>query len=242
MRNTRLGLVCSLTAFAFWGSAAAAAAPVEFTLDPARSTFRLGGTLDELPLGPQTPGSDVTGYTGTLVADIDRAAGTLSVATNAPRARNQPEDQRPLADQNPGANYGLTHVGTLPIFLASRGMDLHVAVENAPFNAGAPLDDQVPFFINGGTLYYTTEDWPMAFADLHGYGGADDDFGPITLTREGDLEVLTVPIRTNFTPYTDTGVAINFTLEGQLVGTRVVPEPGCAAGLLGLSLLLARRR
>jgi hypothetical protein len=240
--NTRRWVVGFITALVIWGPAAASAAPVDFTLDPLRSTFRLGGTLNDLPLGPQSPGSDLTGYTGTLVADIDRAAGTLSVATTVPRAQNQPADQQPLADQNPGANYGLTHVGSLPIFLAARGMDLFVAVENAPFNAGAPLNDQVPFFLNGGTLYYSTPDVPMAAADLHGYGGADDDFGPITLTREGNLEVLTIPIRTNFTPSTGNDVAINFTLAGQLVGTRVVPEPGAAAGCAAMLLALTRRR
>jgi hypothetical protein len=243
VRHTRLCVVGIFASLTIVAGPSATAAPVDFDLDPARSTFRLGGTLNDLPLGPQTAGSDVTGYTGKLVADIDRSAGTLSTLTFTPRALNQSVDQQPLATSEVGANYGLTHSGTLPIFLAPRGMDLNVRLDNAPFNAGAPPNDRVPFFVNGGTLYYSTPDLPMGFADLHGYGGADDSFGPITLTREGDLEVLTIPISTSFTPYTgENGDVIHFTLDGQLVGTRVVPEPACAAGLLVLPLLLARRR
>ena len=242
MRHTRFCVAGFFASLMVVAGQSATAAPVDFNLDPARSTFRLGGTLNDSPLGPQTAGSDVTGYTGTLVADIDRSAGTLSTLTFTPRALNQPVDQQPLATSEVGANYGLTHVGTLPIFLAPRGMDLNVRLDNAPFNAGAPPNDRVPFFVNGGTLYYTSPTTPTGVADLHGYGGADDSFGPITLTREGDLEVLTIPISTNFTPYTgENGDVIHFTLEGQLVATRLVPEPGCAVAVLGLGLLAMRR-
>jgi len=56
------------------------------------------------------------------------------------------------------------------------------------------------------------------------------------------IEVLTIPISTNFTPYTgENGDVIHFTLEGQLVATRLVPEPGCAVAVLGLGLLAMRR-
>jgi hypothetical protein len=216
------------------------AAPVDFVLDPVRSTFRLGGTFNGTELGPQMPNSDVTGYTGTLVADINRAAGTLTTGTFIPRAANQPVDQQPLTNF-PGANYGLTPVGTLPIFLAARGMDLWVNVTDAPYNTGA--GEGLGFFVNGGTLYYSTPDLPNGGADLHGYGGAERVFGQVTLVREGDFETLTIPIQTRFTPYTgENGDDIVFTLAGQLVATRIVPEPGGLALLLGSLALLPRGR
>ena len=241
MRSTRLCLFAVLIGFVAFGSPAAPAAPVDYVLDPARSTFRLGGTFNGTPLVAQSPGTDLTGYTGTLSVDVDRSAGTLSHSTSPPRAQDQPQDQLPLTDFRQGANYGLkTAAGD--VLLAARAMDLNVRVEDAPFNAGAPSFDQVPFFVNGGSLYYSTPAGPGG-ADLHGYGGAERVLGPITLVREGDLETLTIPISTHFTPYTgEGGDVINFTLGGQLVATRLVPEPHAALGLLGLAILALRRR
>ena len=242
MRNPCLRAVAVFAALLLFGRPPALAAPVDFTLDPARSAFRLGGTFNGTELGPQMPGSDVTGYAGVLRTDIDRAAGTLSIEATTAVARNQPVDQQPGAPFYDGANYGLTPVGTLPIFLAPRGMDLYVDATDARFNAGA--GEGVVFFVNGGTLYFSTPERPTGVADLHGYGGGGDrTVGTVTLTREGLLETLTIPIRTQFTPYTgENGDAIVFTLAGQLIGTRVVPEPGSTALLALGGLVLLRRR
>ena len=245
MRNARVWSVGVIIAVGFWAGRPAGAVPVDFVLDPLRSTFQLGGTFNGDALGPQMAGSDVTGYVGTLRVDVNRAAGTLSIVTNAPRALDQPVDQQPLAQSEQGANYGLTRVGTLPVFLAARGMDLYLQASDAPFNAGSPTFEQVGMFINGGTLYYSTPTLPGGVADLHGYGGGERVVGPLTLLRTGDVETLTIPIRTEFTPYTgEGGDAIRFTLGGQLVATRVVPEPGAAGVVMvaGVGGMLVRTR
>jgi hypothetical protein len=241
--TTRFPVARLVAALVLVVSSFAAAAPVDFTIDPAQSRVRLGGTFNGVELGPQMPGSDVTGYTGTVTAEIDRAAGTLSFNTDTPQALDQPVDQQPLNEFRQGANYGLTPVGTLPIFLAARGMDLNLGGTNAPFNAGAPTFEQVGFYVNGGTLYYSTPDLPGGVADLHGYGGLERVIGPLTLTQAGGIETLTIPIGTNFSPYTgEGGDAIALTLDGQIVATRVVPEPGAAVLIVAGGLVLGRRR
>jgi hypothetical protein len=244
MRNTRRRAVGALAAFVLCASTLALAAPVDYTLDPARSTFRLGGTFNGAPLVPQSAGTDGTGFAGTLSVDVDRSAGTVSFTSTAPNALPQAADQQPLSTSGEVARYGLTTAGAQPAYLAVRSIDFFLEAEDAPLGVPNPTTSQVGFFVNGGTLFYSSQANPTGGADLHGYGGGGDrTIGALTLTRDGDLELLTIPIRTQFTPYTgEDGDAVFFTLEGQLVATRLVPEPGAAASLLGLGFLALWRR
>ena len=249
MRDRLLYLFCSsaspLAVICCFLCPRAIAAPADFALDPARSTFRLGGMFNGAPLVAQSPGSDVTGFSGVLSVDVDRAAGTLSISPAGPRAEEQPADQRPFSQFGEVAVYGLRTAGAGDNLLAVRGLDLYVDAENAPFNAGPATDGGVGFFVSGGVLYYATPAAPFRFADLHGYGGgAAAAVESVSLVREGDVETLTIPIRTQFTPWTgEGGDAVEFTFAGQLVATRLVPEPTvAAAALVGLALVMMGRR
>lgn len=230
------------------GFGAACAAPVQYTIDPTLSTFGLTGTFDGAPLNEQMPGSRTVGYGGVLQVDVDHVAGKLSFPTIVTHAGDQPTDQFPSAPRWTTANYGFTALGGADFTqLAIRGMGLYFQGNALPFNSGAPNPDSLAFFVSDGELrYYQIARDHDVVVDLHGLGGAAKTVGPITLATSGNVETLTIPLTSTFAPFVgDTGKPINLTLSGQLVATRLVPEPAGAATLaacLGAGLIRRRRK
>jgi hypothetical protein len=230
-RCRRLGAFVVAAAAACLVARTAVAATVAFTIDPAASTFTVGGTFNGAPLVAQAPGTAVVGFTGTLNVDVNHANGTLSFERATVAALDQPVDQQPTHPSHAGANYGLATAGGQTLF-AIRGLDLNLVATGAPFNAGPPSAAQHGFFVNGGSLYYGPSSPATGFADLHGTGGGPAAVvGPITLTQQGDLETLTIPIQSLLTPGSNAPDVVELTFAGQLVATRPVPEPAACAAL-----------
>jgi hypothetical protein len=250
MRNVRasaLTVVIACTAVVLLAGNAAWAAPVPYTIDPAASTFQLTGTFDGAPLNEQNPGSSTVGYPGTLQVDVDRAAGKLSFPTVVLHAGDQPIDQLPAAAGWTGANYGFNALGGADFTqLAVRSLSLFFQANSLAFNAGVPDPNTLGFFVNDGELrYHQIARDHDEIIDLHGLGGASDKaVGAITLATSGNVETLTIPLTSTFSPNVrDTGHPINFTLTGQLVATRLVPEPASgAATCLCVAFALRRNR
>jgi hypothetical protein len=57
----------------------------------------------------------------------------------------------------------------------------------------------VGFFLSDGALYYSAAGGARHAADLHGKGAPNRANSPGTLTRQGNLETLTIPVASTFT-------------------------------------------
>jgi hypothetical protein len=244
--HTAAVMVVAALAVVVCAKGTAFAAPVIFNLNPAASTFTLGGTFNGVPLAAQSPGSATVGYTGALNVDVDRSLGLLTFAGTTIHAGNQPLDQPPSAPSETAANYGLqTAGGANPQTLfAARSIALFASATNAPYNTAASPGSAVGFFVDGGTLYFGPSAVAAGSVDLNGTGGGDQITGPITLATQGDHEVQTNPIQAHLSPGTDDPNEVELTLSGQFVATRFVPEPGAAALLAccATAALMRRRR
>jgi hypothetical protein len=220
---------------AVW-SVSARAAQVTYVIDPAQSYFMAGGSVAGGDPLTQTPFSNRTGVTGTLVVQRD---GNLFQFNGGSNIDLLPQ----LLNQNPGnapADFGLR--GTDATF----GTPVLVAVRNAVFDL---YGDQVA--ISNGELPNMNDSvgaldgavqWsgPLGLdsKDLIGMFVSHDQ--PITVTQVGGAEIIRMPMRFQMF-YSVSGVNDSrLEFNGQIVA--LVPEPG-AAWLLGVgALVLARRR
>jgi len=226
-------------------AAAATAEPAAFTLDPAASTLTVSGTLLGQPFVAQNPGSLTTGYTGTFFVDLD--GGRVLLTSDVPNAVNQPLPQQPgqnTTDAQP-ANYGMRGtLGTDTLLAAIRQLDLSINGEFNPpaLSPGGTFDPTaIGTYINGGSLYYSTGT-TSNYVDLHGTGAPNTATAPGTLTTVGNVQTLTFPLRlTGTRDVLGPGDTV-LVFDGQLVATRIVPEPGACALALGAGAALLRRR
>jgi hypothetical protein len=218
----------------------------EFTLDPTASRFTVSGTIDGRTIGEQTPGSMTTGVGGLFIADIDRAANSISLSYGSDHTlQHQSVQQRPSWD-NPGPGQALFGMfagpENDPLFASIPSLHFAFGLEDAPINGRPPTRyDEFQFGISDGSLYTTTGDGPVRYVDLHGYGGGMPIADAITLTRVGSVETLTVPLRTTF-DIENGRDEITLSFEGRFVGVRVVPEPGAATLALLCSACLTLGR
>ena len=182
---------------------AARGEPVEFTLDPSLGRFTFSGTFGGLPLVPQSPGTDTTGYSApgwwTWTTPRDAVVLRHPAAGGGPpvpvrgrerrRPRPGPGELRLVAD-GPEDD---------PSTSRSPHEPEHQRRGRAVQQPAAPLDSSLLLFHQRGTMHVGTTEIPSA-ADMHGKAGAGvERRGPITLTEAAGVQTLTVPLRTTFT-------------------------------------------
>jgi hypothetical protein len=107
-------------------------------------------------------------------------------------------------------------------------------------SSGTFSTEDVGFFVSDGTVNYTPSGLTVGTIDLHGRGGLDVP-RPGSLTTSDGVQVLTLPFETHFAVSSEAPEDWNLSFVGQLVATRVVPEPG-AGLLIGLACTAALGR
>jgi hypothetical protein len=217
-----------------------------YTIDQSQSFLSVGGNLTGNPASPQTSGSTTTSYTGSI--KLDRNGNQLQFnAGSALNAVNLGTKQQPFTDGSPGtafANYGRTAGG--PFFSttneALRGFVFDI--ESDPFTI---TGTSFPSGSGNLALIVLSGDSDFAYGttpgevSLAGKGTANGASTPSTLTTASGVETLHLYFSTGQILYT--AAASNdssLTFAGEIVATRLVPEP--AALTLLLVPLLFRRR
>ncbi len=208
-------VVCALAA------GTSRAATVTYTIIPELSSLSMSGEVIGTPVTPQAPGADVANFQGTITGDL--AAGVLTFSGGSViDALLNPAG--PFSPNTAGVedNYGLL-AGVIPVVFRDILLDITAGtVQDGVAPAG--MDLPVSFVINS----------PLS-------SGADTDDTPNTtsalasLVTAGNVETLTIPILRN----SGEGGSLHIIIEGQLVATRTIPEPGSLAlmGLGGLASL-----
>jgi hypothetical protein len=221
-----------------------------YTLDPARSSLTFSGEVDVFPVTPQTAGSDTTRYSGSLMADV--TATTIQFLDGgAMDAQDQLVAQQP---RNGGtaftpaaaADYGFNADSFMTTGrVAFRGFVLDLT-SGVLARSGTSIPNGQTVAVESGTVHYRWEGLSSNEADSSGQGGeqAVNAAAAGTLSTVGNIETLTIPINA---PFALSVVGISdsqMTLTGQIVATRVIPEP-TSGGLLAVAAAAAcalRRR
>lgn len=270
--------------FRLWGSAylaiclhpaAVLAAPMAFTIDTTRSQITLthisnGGLVISVPgslgllggINLQGPGSNVAPYSGTLLADVNFGAGTISFPGGSqlialPSGNWFPATVDPPPPQTGPANYAFETVSP-----AAGGVEVVLNFVELDASSAGPLA-LVP--LGGG-------DWTLSSAlaltftsgTFQGSQGLENGFGPprsvvgrngtnqaasATLRQLGNHQELTLPVDLTLfmfnsgTPTEPMPIGARF--QGQLVAVAQIPEPSAwvlAATGWGLCLRLWQRR
>ena len=223
----------------------AAAAPVNFVIDPAASRVTLTGTFQGHALAPPAAGSDTAAYTGTFEGDL--SDGKLRLESTVPRSVPFPTPLRPGypdLGSTQEASYGFTFETPQGTADASiRGLQLYFGNPYSPpmdVSGGTFVPADAGFFVEGGGLDVALPGAQRVFeVDLHGNGAPNAAAGPGTLTTAGNVQTLTIPLSSTFTV---SSADLTLSLNGQIVATRVVPEPGgVALAIASLALLVCRR-
>lgn len=221
------------------------AAEVEYVINPSESLFTLTAVFSGVPLLPQTSGSNTIGFSGILGAD--REATTLSIESGSPFSLAQSILQLPgRFEGDTGSSFGFAgvspihgnirlSVGRLALYISS---DLRAPLDVADGQFG-PTD--FGFFVSDGSYQFSTSTIPRTDVDLHGTGAPNLSTKMGTLTTLGETETLTLPIESAFTRTSIVGEDTTFTLKGELVAHRTVPEPSVALLMSsGVAVLLHR--
>jgi hypothetical protein len=208
-------------------TSASRAATVTYTIISDLSFLTMTGEVIGTPVTPQAPGADIAYYQGTITGDLTAGVLTFSGGSIIDALAN-PAGPFQLNTVGVEDNYGVA-AGAIPVAFRDIAMDITTGTLQDGL-APAGMDLPVSFVINS----------PLS-------SGASADNTPNTtavaasLVTAGNIETLTIPILRN----SGEGGALHIILDGQLVASRVVPEPSSVA-LLGLgsvvSLGLAWRR
>jgi hypothetical protein len=208
------------------------------------------GEVDVFPVTAQTAGSDTTRYSGSLMADV--TATTIQFLDGgAMDAQDQLVPQQP---RNGGtgftpaaaADYGFNADSFMTTGrVAFRGFVLDLT-SGVLARSGTSIPSGQTVVIDSGIVHYRWEGLSSNEADSSGQGGetANNAAAAGTITTVGNIETLTIPINA---PFALSVVGISdsqMTLTGQIVATRVIPEPSAAAlftGVVGVACLLRRR-
>jgi len=226
-------VVLKLAALAVCGAmcmGTAQGATVTYTIVPELSSLSVTGeVLTIAPLGPQAPGGDVANYQGTITGDLTGGVLTFSGGSVIDAVLNP---NGPFIPATAGVedNYGLlatAPTGVLPVVFRDILFDITAGtVQDGVVPTG--MDLPVSFVINSPLASGpSTDDTPNTTAAL------------ASLVTVGNVETLTIPILRD----SGAGGDLHIVLEGQLVATRVVPEPSSLAmlGLGGVASLVALR-
>jgi hypothetical protein len=210
-----------------------------FTVDPARSSLTFSGSLAGIEAEAQIAGSDTARYTGSLMVDVTGTTirfleGSLidAQAQHLVRPGSGGSNSAALAD------YG---------FIAEQpfGIDTGEAAFRDFIFRFASTDARTDLFVQNGFLDYRFQGVNNENGRESQAGeGATNNPGAGTLSTVGNIETLTIPIDANFTFFIfayDTPMR----LTGEIVATRIIPEPattGLLAAAAGLALMRRRRQ
>lgn len=212
------------------------AASVTYTIDPRVSSLTFSVNYSGLSLLEQVPGSLTAQYQGTITGDL---SGSTLIFSGGSFIQ---------AVEHSGAPFAPTgHAGDVDNYAAAVppnpfGITGTIAFRNIVFDIlegaathGSPTTATFAF-TSGHFDYDSPPPGPgTGDDDLDGIAGPNFSAGNVSLLTEGSVETLRIPVLLAFQG--DVSVQI----EGQLVATRVIPEPSSAA-LLALGGLLLRRR
>ena len=227
-------------------NASAVGAMVEYAVDPLRSTVTVSGVFEGVPLSEQTPGSLTIGYRGVLRGDLDNGMLALGGNNAGSLFQTVPQQPRSSPDDLGLAAYGLRGVtpNSGEVLMAISSIAFYLGTEFRPpldiaDGSFAPAD--VGFFVDGGSLLFSTAVVPLGGVDLHGKGAPNQATIPGTFTMTGEVETLIIPIATTFSLTALSPDDLTLSFSGQIVATRTVPEPTTAFLILCGLLALARR-
>ena len=243
MLKPTLLAVAAVTASA----ATASADVVSFTIDSSLSDISVGGTFAGDPGTSQFPGSDSSLFTGTLVADV--LPGSISFPGGSSiDIIDQGTPVAPGPDALPfstgvgdfGLNFDVFLLGIVPVAAYDWEFDLtsgSLAVDGAGNFDSSSLGINV---LDGDLTF----DAGLASGVVPLDGESTTNIlGGATLVTVGSVQTLTIPIDTSLTFDGLQPDDSTITVTGNLVATRVIPEPATATvALLSSGLLLRRRR
>jgi hypothetical protein len=220
-----------------------------YTVDPTASTLQFSGTIAGLPAGPQTAGSDTTRYSGSLMADV--TSTTIQFLDGgAIDAQQQALSQQPSANGTSftaaAADYGFTF--NQPPFDTGRAAIRNLILDMTSgvlARSGTSIPSGQNVVVDSGVIDYRVEGLNNANGREPQTGEfAINEAGPGTLTVVGNIETLTIPISARYFFTTIDISDARLTATGQIVATRVIPEP-TSAGVLTIAAAVAcglRRR
>jgi hypothetical protein len=221
---------------------------VEFVINPQSSSILAFGTLDASEANPQLPGSDTASYSGRFRVNLTDSTIQFLDGSFA-NALPFPMPLEPGLDGGPGSapgNYGFeTAPGTLgPTSAALRDFVFNFISDPLPLRANGPLlqfNTSVQQGIETGVVDFHNGTVP-GFKNFAGFEIGGDDDNVSSLSTDGSVQTL------RFHFYSAIGFDAredfdsHFQFAGELVATRVVPEPaGLVFAALSCLWLLRRR-
>jgi formylglycine-generating enzyme len=235
-------------------AASLAAMPVSYTVDATQSYLVYSGVLFGPSFGfgsgsgalvPSAAGAEYNTYSGVITADLN--AGVLTFGVGSGTIAANPHPLAPFSPSGSGSDsYGFTAEWATPLGTRAVAIrDLEVT-----FYSGTVSDGAVPSLLAMNVSGH-------ADSDLHGLtpaiqalftpwdiGNGDLKYNTTStaasLTTSGGIETLVIPVHY----FDDEGGDKTTILDGQIVATRVVPEP---TGLIlavcaSIALAVSRQR
>ncbi len=224
LTSVLLVLVC------WWPLQIVHAATYVYTLDPAQSSITLSGSvttqLGTAPIEPQGQNSLTTSYTGTIHAD--RTSSSIQLLPGGSIDANVSGNWQPLANASVGsaaADYGARVTFAIVVVnFAGRDLVANLTGPSAPVDGSGNFDLTGSFvnFNSGNIAYRANFGFSPGTETLAGRSG--NLAGTATLTTEGMLEKLLLPVDATFALPIDDTISVMLTLDGQIVATRPLPE------------------
>jgi hypothetical protein len=225
----------------------ASAAPVSYTIDSSQSSLSVGGLLAGGSVSAQTSGSNVTSYSGTILAD--RGASTIQFLTGSSLdAALQSTNQQPRTDSTPGsqpADYGRTATGQTfgeTILEALRDFNFGLESDNPIAVIGTTFNgSDVGMVVNAGASQWLDGTIPgeKDFSTLFSFNTSGT---PPTLTNDGTTETRTLPLSATYLYSVQSTGDSSLAFTGTIVATRGVPEPATAGIIAFTAFAMSSRR
>jgi hypothetical protein len=199
------------------------AASVTYTIDDPNSSLTMSGDIIGQVIGPQVPGGDVDHFSGTITGNLVGNTITFTGGSNI------------VADANPAGPFAPNTLGTVSNY-GVQGTTVLAAFRDVgyDFDTGSVTDGVAP-----STTLLDLKLFPGAVINsnvgsgpLGGGSALDSSLLLATIQLVGNVETLTIPIRRE----SGNAGGLHIISTGQIVATRIVPEPSSMI-LLGLGAL-----
>lgn len=255
-------VLLALTLSLCTGLSTARAEMAVYTLDQSQSSLTLSGSVEvggfgELFMIPQGAGSLTASYTGTITAEV--TGSNIDFGTSSLVADNS-GSWMPLGDASAGsalANYGGFFFGSVasqPTFgveIAVRDLAFNLQSGDLPITAGEFAADDVLGSVTmgssayrAGTFFTPNNADVIAMTSVASLQNAPLSPAPTmgTISTLNGIETLTIPVNIqNVTLFTDP-TTVTGGLVGQIVATRLVPEPASLMMLVSAAGFCFTRR